>query len=115
MVLEQQSLESLSAEQLREMAARLFSELRHSKALNEKLTYENALLKRMKFAAQSERFSTEQRNLLEDEIDADLAAVAQEIEGLETPAPPSRPGCCATARPTSPSSSRDRCTATARC
>ncbi len=90
MVLEQQSLESLSAEQLREMAARLFSELRHSKALNEKLTYENALLKRMKFAAQSERFSTEQRNLLEDEIDADLAAVAQEIEGLETPAPPSR-------------------------
>ena len=40
----------------------------------------------MKFAAQSERFSPEQRNLLEDEIDADLAAVAQEIEKLGTPA-----------------------------
>ena len=86
MVVEQQSLNDLSAAQLREMAARLFTELRHSKALNEKLTYENALLKRMKFAAQSERFSPEQRNLLEDEIDADLAAVAQEIEKLGTPA-----------------------------
>jgi transposase len=84
MVIEPQSLETLSAEQLREMAARLFTELRHSKALNEKLTYENALLKRMKFAAQSERFNPEQRNLLEDEIDADLAAVAQEIEQLST-------------------------------
>lgn len=90
MVLEQQSLENLNAEQLREMAARLFTELRHSKALNEKLTYENALLKRMKFAAQSERFSPQQRNLLEDEIDADLAAVAVEIERLNRPASPSR-------------------------
>jgi transposase len=88
MVLEQPSLESLSAAQLREMATRLFTELRHSKALNEKLTYENALLKRMKFAAQSERFNAEQRNLLEDEIDADLAAVADEIEQLDTPANP---------------------------
>lgn len=70
------------------MATRLFTELRHSKALNEKFTYENALLKRMKFAAQSERFNPEQRNLLEDEIDADLAAVADEIDALETPANP---------------------------
>ena len=88
MLLEQPSLESLSAAQLREIAARLFTELRHSKALNEKLTYENALLKRMKFAAQSERFNAEQRNLLEDEIDADLAAVADEINALDTPANP---------------------------
>ena len=90
MVLEQQSLENLNAEQLREMATRLFTELRHSKALNEKLTYENALLKRMKFAAQSERFNPEQRNLLEDEIDADLAAVAVEIERLSKPASSTR-------------------------
>ena len=80
MVLEQASLSNLSAQELREMAARLFTELRHSKALNEKLSYENALLKRMKFAAQSERFNPLQRNLLEDEIDADLSAVAQEME-----------------------------------
>ncbi|MBP3982785.1 transposase, partial [Acidovorax sp. JG5] len=55
-------------------------------ALNAKLTHENALLKRMKFAAQSERFNAEQRSLLEDEIEADLAAVAIEIEHLQPPA-----------------------------
>jgi transposase len=76
----------LSAEQLREMTTRLMTELRHQRALNEKLAYENALLKRMKFAAQSERHTAEQRSLLEDEIDADLAAVAKEIEQLGAPA-----------------------------
>ena len=86
MVLEQQSLSELNAEQLREMTTRLMTQLRHQRALNEKLAYENALLKRMKFAAQSERFNAEQRSLLEDEIDADLAAVANEIEQLGAPA-----------------------------
>jgi hypothetical protein len=86
MVVEPQSLSELNADQLREMTTRLMTELRHQRALNEKLAYENALLKRMKFAAQSERHNAEQRNLLEDEIDADLAAVAKEIEQLGTPA-----------------------------
>ena len=84
MVVEQHSLNELSAEQLREVAARLMEQLRHQSALLEKLSYENALLKRMKFAAQSERFNTEQRSLLEDEIDADLAAVADAIDALNT-------------------------------
>lgn len=53
MVVQPQSLEHLSAEQLREMTARLMTQLRHQGALLEKLTHENALLKRMKFAAQS--------------------------------------------------------------
>jgi len=86
MVVEQQSLDNLSAEQLREMTARLLTQLRHQQALNEKLAHENALLKRLKFAAQSERFNPEQRSLLEEELDADLAAVAQEIEQLNPPA-----------------------------
>ena len=61
---QQQSLDDLSAEQLREMVASLMghvsdkdaqiarhqTELKHSQALNAKLTHENALLKRMKFA-----------------------------------------------------------------
>jgi len=103
-VVQQQSLNNLSAEQLREMVASLMghvtakdaliarhqTELKHSQALNAKLTHENALLKRMKFAAQSEKFSerfnAEQRSLLEDEIEADLAAVAVEIEQLQPPA-----------------------------
>ena len=100
MVVQQHSLENLSAEQLREMVASLMghvtdkdaqiarhqTELKHSLALNAKLIHENALLKRMKFAAQSERFNAEQRSLLEDEIEADLAAVAVKIEQLQPPA-----------------------------
>ena len=76
-------MEGLSADQLREMAARLMTQLRHQGALLEKLTHENALLKRMKFAAQSERFNPKQKSLLEDEIEADLAAVASEIDALQ--------------------------------
>ena len=71
MVVQQQSLNNLSVEQLREMVASLMghvsdkdaqiarhqTELKHIQALNAKLTHENALLKRMKFAAQSERFN----------------------------------------------------------
>mgnify|MGYP000505862903 CR=1 FL=1 len=83
MLMQPQFLDDLSAEQLREMTTRLLTELRHSQALNAKLTHENALLKRMKFAAQSERFNAEQRSLLEDEIEADLAAVCLEIEQLQ--------------------------------
>ncbi len=90
MLMQPQSLENLSAEQLREMTTRLLTELRHSQAINAKLTHENALLKRMKFAAQSERFNAEQRSLLEDEIEADLAALAHEIEQLQPPVAPPR-------------------------
>jgi len=88
MVVQPQSLERLSAKQLRELTARLMVQLRHQSALLDKLTHENALLKRMKFAAQSERFNPEQKSLLDDEIEADLAAVACEIEALaQTPTP----------------------------
>lgn len=96
MVVEPQSLESLSAEQLRsallsmlQVAAAKDQELAFKQTLIDKLTHENALLKRMKFAAQSERFNPEQKSLLEDEIEVDLAAVASEIEALaqtQTPA-----------------------------
>ena len=82
MVVQQQSLNNLSAEQLREMTARLLADLRYKQAIIDKLTHENAMLKRLKFAAQSERFNAQQRSLLEDEIEADLAAVAVEIEQL---------------------------------
>ena len=96
MVVEPQSLESLSAEQLRsallsmlQAAAAKDKELAFKQAMIDKLTDENALLKRMKFAAQSERFSPEQKSLLEDDIEADLQAVASEMDALsqtQTPA-----------------------------
>jgi transposase len=54
-------------------------------ALIDKLTHENALLKRMKFAAQSERFSAEQKSLLDESLEEDLQAVADEIEQARPP------------------------------
>ncbi len=90
MVVKPQSLQSLSAEELRELTTRLMTQLRHQSALLDKLTHENALLKRMKFAAQSERFNPQQKSLLEDEIEADLAAVATEIDALQEAQAPAK-------------------------
>ena len=75
-------LETLDAEQMRQAVRHLAQQVKFNKALIDKLTHENALLKRLKFAAHSERYTPEQRSLLEDEIEADLAAVALEIEQL---------------------------------
>ena len=90
MVIDEQTLAELDAAQLRELTQRLLGELRHQGALLDKLKYENALLKRMKFAAQSERFDPQQKSLLDEELDSDLAAVAQEIEQLS----PATAGAC---------------------
>jgi len=91
-------VESLSAEQLRSallsmlhVAAAKDQELAFKQAIIDKLTHENALLRRMKFAAQSERFSPEQKSLLEDEIEADLAAVASQIDALAQVQTPTNP------------------------
>ena len=86
MVLEQQSVSDLSAEQLRALATRLLTDVRHKQAVIDKLTHENALLKRLKFAAQSERYSAEQRSLLDEILDADLQAVSEEIAQNALPA-----------------------------
>ena len=85
MILAPESLSELSAAQLREVLDRLMGDLRHKQAIIDKLTHENAVLKRLKFAAQSERFSPEQRSLLEESLDADLQAVAEELEQLAPP------------------------------
>ncbi|WP_156775630.1 IS66 family transposase [Hydrogenophaga sp. RAC07] len=65
--------------------ARQGQEVVFKQALIDKLTHENALLKRMKFAAQSERFSTERKSLLDESLDEDLQAVADEIEHATQP------------------------------
>jgi transposase len=58
-------------------------ELTFKQATIDKLTHEMAVLKRLKFAAQSEAYSAEQKSLLEETLDTDLAALAQEIEQRE--------------------------------
>ena len=82
MVIAPEKLPHMSADELREVVQSLFNTLTFKQATIDKLTHENAYLKRLKFAAQSERFSAEQRSLLEETLDEDLAAVNDEIEQL---------------------------------
>jgi transposase len=60
------------------------AEIAFKQALIDKLTHEMAVLKRLKFAATSERFAStlapEQKSLLEETLDTDLAEFTQEIE-----------------------------------
>lgn len=62
------------------------AQIKHISALNAKMAHEMAVLKRLKFAATSERFSPEQKSLLEEAIDEDLAALGREIGKLKQPA-----------------------------
>ena len=90
-------LDTLDPEQLRQAVRMLSAELAHKneliaqrdreaafkQALIDKLTHEMAVLKRLKFAAKTEAYSAEQKSLLEETLDTDLAALAREIEELE--------------------------------
>jgi transposase len=82
-VIADDQLDTLGPEQLRRIVRAARAELAFKQAFIDKLTHENALLKRLKFAARSEAYTAEQRSLLEETLDADLAAVAAEIEALE--------------------------------
>ena len=82
MVIAPETLSHLNAEELRAMVQSLLQTVTFKQTTIDKLTHENAVLKRLKFAATSERFSAEQKSLLEEEIEADLAAVATEIDAL---------------------------------
>lgn len=72
-----------------ELLLRREREAAFKQAVIDKLTHENAILKRLKFAASSETFNAEQKSLLEETLDADLAAVAAEIEALGSSKPQS--------------------------
>lgn len=53
------------------------------KTLIEKLTFEIAQLKRLKFAKRSEQMNPEQASLLDDLIDTDIAAIEAELQSLQ--------------------------------
>ncbi len=73
-------LPAMSEPQLRQTVQLLMTELRHKTALVDKLTHEMAVLKRLKFAQKSEAFNAEQKSLIDETLDTDLAALAAEIE-----------------------------------
>ena len=76
-------LNQLDAPQLREMVRSLMGELAFKQATIDKITHEMAVLKRLKFAAKSEAFNAEQKSLLEETIDADLAALQAELDKVQ--------------------------------
>jgi transposase len=86
-VISTESLNTFDVEQLRHTVLALQSQLLHATALNEKLTHEMAVLKRLKFAAKSEVFNAVQRSLLEETIDADLADLATRLTQARPSAP----------------------------
>ena len=113
MVTAPESLSHLSEVQLRQMVSAMMqtvatrdAEIAFKQAIIDKLTHENALLKRLKFAAQSERYSAEQRSLLDETLDADLQAVRDEIERFTSveaaPREKQQPKQPAAAGPTAP-------------
>lgn len=89
-------LHQLTAEQLRQLAAQLLAEaaekehtiaqqgqtiaqqghqLKHHQLLNDKLTQELAILKRHRFGKRSEGLNSHQASLLDELVDADIAAI----------------------------------------
>ncbi len=89
-----QSLDNLDPQQMREALLTLTAqvaakdeqlqrrdrEVAFKQAQVDKLTHELAVLKRLKFAATSEKFSAEQRSLLEETLDADIAQACAELD-----------------------------------
>jgi hypothetical protein len=106
----QESLTRLNAEQLRELAHELIARIaeqskQHSAAIAakdadilyrqakiDKLTHELTTLKRWKFGRSSELLNAGQTSLLDETIDADIAAIELELKALspatKTPALP---------------------------
>lgn len=96
-----QQIDSLDPQQMRQALMSLLAdvaakderiqrqqrEATFKQALIDKLTHEVAVLRRLKYAATSEKFragmSTEQNSLLQETLEADLAELAREIEQLD--------------------------------
>jgi transposase len=76
-------IHTLNPEQLRHAARMLIADNLFKQSTIDKMAHEMAILKRLKFAAKSEAFNVEQKSLLEEAIDTDLAALALEIEQRE--------------------------------
>jgi transposase len=113
------SLDQLSAQELRELLSGLMTkvaqqdqqiasndrELLYRQTKIDQLTHEMAVLKRHQFGRSREQLDSTQASLLEEAFDEDLAAIEQELQNLTPPPktdtePPKKPQtCCAASRP----------------
>src|SRR3954463_2444541 len=82
-------LASLQAAGLGELGARLLKQLTHAQheiswrdARIAKLTFEMAQLKRVKFGAKSEQLDAQQKALFDEAVDADIAALEEQLQDL---------------------------------
>ncbi|WP_217426264.1 transposase, partial [Pandoraea terrigena] len=90
------NLDHLSPEQLRTLAAELIAkvgekdrELHYRQTRIDQLTHEMAMIKRYQFGKRSEQLDSTQASLLDESIDADIAAIEEELAQLSTqPATP---------------------------
>jgi transposase len=78
----QAQLDQLGPERLREFAAQLIHELQSKESLIARLTHEMALLRRIRFAARSEQFNAAQQSLFDEDTEADLQALSDQLESL---------------------------------
>lgn len=62
------------------LVAQLQKQIQSLELKNQKLTYELATLKRLRFGRKAESLSVEQRSLFEEDLDQDLAAITAELE-----------------------------------
>jgi transposase len=90
-------LDALSPDELRTLAAQLMAqvgenerELRYRRTRIDQLTHEIAVLKRLHFGKRSEQLNVEQMSLLNEAIDADLAALEIELEQLQSNTAPDK-------------------------
>jgi transposase len=90
-------LDALSPDELRTLAAQLMAqvgenerELRYRQTRIDQLTHEIAVLKRLHFGKRSEQLNVEQMSLLNEAIDADLAALEIELEQLQSNTAPDK-------------------------
>jgi transposase len=94
--LDAKTLQGMSPQELRELTAQLLARiesdahrarddaqaLAFKDAKIDKLSFEIAQLRRLKFGAKSERLNAEQRQLFEESVQADIAALEQELVEL---------------------------------
>jgi transposase len=80
-VIAEADIDRLDPHALRDLVLRQSAELSFKDAVIAKLTHENAVLKRLKFAlSRAEGYTPEQKSLLEETLDTDLAAVDAEVD-----------------------------------
>ena len=81
--IDRHKLDELDVEQLRALALALLDRKDHEIAWRDakidKLTFELAQLKRLKFDRSSEQMSVEQRMLFDEAVDGDIAAIDEQL------------------------------------